>query len=78
MKRIIALIFVIMFCFSLLSGCEAEALGRTHIDWKHIEYGWGYDVYCDMETRVMYLTIEEVGITPLYNADGTLRLYKGD
>lgn len=35
-----------------------------------------YSIVYDYETRVMYIIEYRGGISPLYNADGTLRVYK--
>lgn len=38
-------------------------------------------LYYDKDTKVMYMFVKHVygaGFTPLYNADGTLKLYKGE
>lgn len=46
-----------------------------------IAEGDGASVYVDVETRVEYLYkngFHALGFTPRCNADGTLRLYKGD
>ena len=83
MKRIISLIFAILFCFSVMTGCdiEAGAGSRYDVDIDRVCGGWTYDVYVDTETKVMYLKMggsDSCGICPLYNADGSLRLYQGE
>ena len=82
MKRIIALIFAILFMFSVLTACDVDAAGNNNsVEFKRIQNSWGYDIYCDTETRVMYIVIEEnegCAMCPLYNADGTLRQYRGE
>ena len=40
--------------------------------------GW-YALYYDKDTKVMYMFVKHgygAGLTPLYNADGTLKLYE--
>lgn len=41
-------------------------------------YGLSADVYYDKNTKVMYYAACYYGITPIYNADGTLKLYEDD
>lgn len=43
---------------------------------KIVDMGIGKIVYYDTETKVMYLMSNKT-VTPLYNADGTLKLYEG-
>ena len=35
-------------------------------------------VFVDTQTRVQYVTTTEGGLTPLYDADGSILLYKGE
>lgn len=40
-----------------------------------------YELYYDKDTKVMYMFVKSgygAGLTPMYNADGTLKLYKGE
>ena len=40
-----------------------------------------YVLYYDKSTKVMYMFVKHgygAGLTPLYNADGTLKLYEGE
>lgn len=39
----------------------------------HSQGGW--DVLVDKETGVMYLSIVYGGVTPLYNTDGSLKVW---
>ena len=51
-----------------------------YCDLAKIESGVSETIYYDRNTKVMYCLIkhsdEYSGITPIYNADGTLKLYK--
>lgn len=40
--------------------------------------GYYQDVYYDADTKVMYYKSRYGHITPLYNADGSLRTYDGE
>lgn len=72
-----------------MTGCESEGditpennkLWNKYFDLVNI-YEAGYTtVAYDKNTKVMYF-IEEAGysfgITPIYNSDGTLKLYEGE
>ena len=44
-------------------------------------FNGGYMLFYDKSTKVMYLFVKHgygAGFTPLYNADGTLKLYEGE
>lgn len=80
-KRITALFFAILFCFLFLTGCGSDDKPSCL---ECVEYGRGsgfitYGVYYDLETKVMYIIQYRGGVFPLYNADGSLKLYhEGD
>ena len=77
-KRITALFVAILFCFLFLTGCSSNdkptCLERVGYDGLGIPYG----VYYDLETKVMYIISYHGGVSPLYNADGSLKLYQED
>lgn len=76
------LVFIIpLLC--LLVGCEVEAnpmeeksiFKRVHFEYQ---YGYSREIYVDIETGVEYIVFDSskgTGITPLYNADGTLKIW---
>ena len=37
-----------------------------------------YEIFYDKDTKVMYCRAYRGGVTPMYNVDGTLRLYNED
>lgn len=44
-----------------------------------ITFSTGYALYYDKSTKVMYMFVKHgygAGLTPMYNADGTLKLYE--
>lgn len=45
------------------------------IDTYNVSPGYSYETFYDKDTGVCYIVIGE-GVTPLYNADGTLKIYK--
>lgn len=79
-KRITALFVAILFCFLFLTGCGSDDKPSCL---ECAEYGQGpsgtvYGVYYDLETKVMYIISYHGGMSPMYNADGSLKLYQED
>lgn len=77
-KNIIATIILMAF----ICGCGCEKGEKISNDFILIEenYDYSFNTYklYDKETKVIYLYIVsgyQAGLTPLYNADGTLQLY---
>lgn len=87
-KRTVAIIGIAAcFCILLLVSCgwkdvpdEESVIANKYFDLHEIyEYGCGSVAY-DKNTGVMYFMIVDgyrFGITPIYNADGSLKLYDG-
>lgn len=84
-KKILAVVLVLTLCFGM-TGCkkgdiepESNILGNKYIDLVTIYIGdKGTEVLYDKNTKVMYFVIwnnYQVGITPIYNSDGTVKLY---
>lgn len=89
-KKLIALLMICLILFSLV-GCGKSYQEATNPKESHIGKGYfttveqwggggGYDYYIVYanDTKVMYFIIGDgytSGITPLYNADGTLQIY---
>lgn len=90
MKRLLLLLLACLMLL-LLTGCgknyhEAVTHNSTNIgmgyfttikQWGRMAGDWYYIVYAN-DTKVMYLVISDgnrLGISPLYNADGTLQVY---
>lgn len=87
-KFLLAGIIVLSIC-SGITGCtkgeDTEPtefrLGNKYFDLVKI-YGGGYDgdIVYDKNTNVLYYIIydaDRLGITPIYNSDGSVKLYKG-
>lgn len=76
---------ILLLCTAvLLSGCAIkDSLDKAE---KEVESrsllksakGYYQDVYYDTDTKVMYYKSRYGHITPLYNADGSLRTYDGE
>ena len=69
-----------------ISGCETvrDEYGNEYYNDYFVELEWGanYHIVYDKNTKVKYFILKKSdyvsGITPLYNADGSLQIYKGD
>ena len=60
-----------------ITGC-GSAYNKTESRVNKIDMD-SFEVIVDPDTGVMYYQVRfDGGITPLYNADGTLRVYEGD
>lgn len=82
MKKIIVLVTCLL-CAVGLSGCDAnhtETNISSYFDYCFIEYNpvTNEKVFYDKNTGIMYyyLCTRNGGITPIYNADGTLKIYE--
>lgn len=80
-KFCLVLIAVIVLAFGLC-GCEdkdvMESLYSDNSLFEVVHSQGGRDVLVDKETGVMYLSIVRCGTTPLYNADGSLKVWRED
>lgn len=88
-KKIIAVALGLTLCFGI-TGCtkgdiepENSDLGNKYIDLVTIykDDGHNTEVLYDKNTKVMYFskwTGYQFGITPIYNSDGTVKLYDGE
>lgn len=69
-----------------ISGCETarDEYGNEYYDDNFVELKSDlyYRIVYDKNTKVKYFILKtsdhENGITPLYNADGSLQIYKGN
>ena len=85
-KKILVVALVLTLCFGM-TGCtkgdikpESSVLGNKYIDLVTIYRDNDNDteVAYDKNTKVMYflkLSVHQFGITPIYNSDGTVKLY---
>ena len=88
-KKIFAVVLGLALCFGMI-GCtkgdiepENSDLGNKYIDLITIykDDGHNTEVLYDKNTKVMYFskwTGYQFGITPIYNSDGTVKLYDGE
>ena len=89
MKRIFGIILILMLVFGL-TACDGKNSNVVNIDsvlatpnsklvdFEIVDYTYYEAILVDKSTGVMYVwfTTNCGGITPLYNADGTLNLYE--
>ena len=88
-KKILAAVLGLTLCFGM-TGCtkgdiepESNILGNKYIDLVTIYKDDNHNtkVLYDKNTKVMYFVIwsgYQFGITPIYNSDGTVKLYDGE
>ena len=87
-KKILVVALALVLCFGM-AGCtkgdiepESSRLANKYIDLVTIYKGkQGTEVLYDKNTKVMYFmlwTAEQFEITPIYNSDGTVKLYDGE
>ena len=88
-KKILAVVLVLTLCFGM-TGCtkgdiepESSRLANKYIDLVTIYKDDNHNtkVLYDKNTKVMYFVIwsgYQFGITPIYNSDGTVKLYDGE
>lgn len=85
-KKIIAAVLALALCFGM-TGCtkgdikpENSKIANKYIDLVIIyrDRGKGTEVLYDKNTKVMYFVVNVYNgfaITPIYNSDGTVKLY---
>ncbi len=88
-KKILAVALGLTLCFGM-TGCakgdiepESSRLANKYIDLVTIYKDDNHNtkVLYDQNTKVMYFVIwsgYQFGITPIYNSDGTVKLYDGE
>lgn len=78
-KRVLAIILCMSIALGVV-GCNSNNCDNS--DEEHmiaaIDSGLNYKIFYDKDTKVMYFMLCNGGVTPMYNADGTLRLYNED
>lgn len=83
-KFLLASIITLSIC-SGITGCDEVDIrqincyhGNEYFDLTYI-YRGEFDIAYDKNTKVMYALVDsgyQFGITPIYNTDGSLKLYK--
>ena len=89
MKKIFAIALILIMALGL-AACDGKNSNVMNIDsvlatpnsdlvdFEIVDYNWYEAILVDQNTGVMYVwfTTDCGGITPLYNADGTFKLYE--
>lgn len=90
LAKTVVLALVIVFFVMVLTGCEkgdiepeSSSFANKYIDLVTIykDDTCDTEVLYDRNTKVMYFvkrTGYQFGITPIYNSDGTVKLYDGE
>lgn len=86
-KKILAVVLGLTLCFGT-TGCGFSQVNNGYVNFKNADNKYidmelvyqNNSVYVlyDKNTKVMYLCVEgynTMGITPIYNSDGTVKLY---
>ena len=88
-KKILAVVLGLTLCFGM-TGCtkgdiepESSRFANKYIDLVAIyrDDNCDTEVLYDKNTKVMYFVKRsgyQFGITPIYNSDGTVKLYDGE
>lgn len=90
MKKIIAIIILLTGTFLFLISCSKPShtkpsryniphVDSVYCDFEVVEETDYYSIVYDRHTRVMYIHVSgyySAVITPIYNADGTVKLYE--
>lgn len=89
MKKLIFLLIIIIIVAFILAGCDstseegvskdyyAKQLVNFEIVYKNVNVGLrdGDKIVVDLNTGVMYYQYNDYGLCPIYNADGTLKIW---
>lgn len=91
MKKVIKvllclLVFILLIgCTSINTNIDKENISNSNkdndivvIETHQFVPDHSYQIVCDKDTKVCYLITGRGGITPLYNADGSLKTYNED
>ncbi len=75
------LITAIITATLLIAGCESANVGAEQDRMmEKVEDEWGYAIYVDKDTNVMYIKGPRDGgtFTVMLNADGTPKIWQGE
>lgn len=78
-KRVLAIILCMTIALGV-AGCSSNNCRNSAEEHmlETIDRDTTYEIFYDNDTKVMYYRAYRGGVTPMYNADGTLRVYVGD
>lgn len=75
-NKVLAVVNIILIILGILfmtTGCE-ETVAKSEVN--YFKNGINIEVIVDKDTCVEYLSYYKRGLSPLYNADGSLKLNK--
>lgn len=74
------LITAIITAALLIAGCSDTAIRSAAVMMEKVEDEWGYAIYVDKDTNVMYIKGPGDGgtFTVMLNADGTPKIWWGE
>ena len=85
-KILVGLLLALTMCFGLCGCNQPKTAPQTETAQRSklviVESGWMYSgspyyIFYHEDTKVLYISQYEGGITPLYNPDGSLQIYQG-
>ena len=74
---LLVLVFLMMVACFVVPPKDAHAGVDTFVEVERDAWVWTYRVFYDQYTGVMYVQPGKGSFSPLYNADGTFRVYSG-
>ncbi len=84
-KKILAVVLVLTLCFGM-TGCTnvinidetIKSPNSKFCDFEVVETNFYGAILVDKNTNVLYYWIQGDSMTPIYNSDGTVKLYDGE
>ena len=81
-KKILAVVLGLTLCFGM-TGCSSvvnideviKSPNSKLCEFEVVESNYYGTILVDKNTNVLYYWIQKFGITPIYNSDGTVKLY---
>lgn len=78
-KRVLAIILCMTITLGVVECSSNNCRNSAEENMlETIDRDTSYEIFYDKDTKVMYYRAYRGGVTPMYNADGTLRVYVGD
>lgn len=84
-KKILAVVLGLTLCFGM-TGCtnvvnideKIKSPNSKLCDFEVVETNFYVAILVDKNTNVLYYWIQGDSMTPIYNSDGTVKLYEGE
>lgn len=74
--EILILFIIVLFISGILIFLSGHQNENEYKNFIPIQQEYGYSVILDKETGVAYIITREGHTTPLYNSDGSLKIYE--